>query len=421
VSEKVFEHCVCLGCGCACDDIAVAVQDDRIIRADQACALGLGWFDDGQVPFAARVANVASAVPAALDRAAALLKAAKSPLIYLAGDLTIEAYRAAIAIADRLGGRLDNVTSDTVAAGVIAGQTRGRSAATLGELLNRADVLVFWGTDPATRYPRFGSRYAIDPHGLQTPEGRRSRTVVAVDVGRSRGPTDADLRISLEPGTESAAIGLLRRAIANRAPGTVAPALQPLLELATRLRAARYAVVVADGEPSDLPSDPTRAEALIALTQALNGPTRAVLTTLRSGNNRSGAEAVMLWQCGFPLAIDFGRGFPRYAPLESAAAMLGTERVDVVLIVGSTSTLPESVVASLARAGVVLIGPRATAAPFSVKVAIDTGIAGIHDSGTAYRMDDVPMPLRAVLPGATSARSLLEELLGKLGPRERAR
>ena len=36
---------------------------------------------------------------------------------------------------------------------------------------NRADVLVFWGVDPAERYPRYLTRYAPDPAGRR-PAGR---------------------------------------------------------------------------------------------------------------------------------------------------------------------------------------------------------------------------------------------------------
>ena len=57
------------------------------------------------------------------------------------------------------------------------------SVLTLGEIRNRADVLLFWGTDPAARYPRFLSRYAPDPPGVHVPQGRASRTVIAVDIG----------------------------------------------------------------------------------------------------------------------------------------------------------------------------------------------------------------------------------------------
>jgi len=63
----------------------------------------------------------------------------------------------------------------------------------------------------------------------------------------------------------------------------------------------------------------------------------------------------------------------------------------------------------------VAIGPRASAAGFTPQVAIDTGVAGIHEGGTAFRMDDVPLPLRPALAGrglraADTVRALYERL-----------
>src|SRR5207247_3636897 len=89
---------------------------------------------------------------------------------------------------------------------------------------------------------------------------------------------------------------------------------RPAAELARRLMQARYVALVADGEPGPAPSDPDRAEALVALAQALNGPTRCALSTLRGGGNRAGAEQVLTWQTGFPCAVDFARGYPEYRP-----------------------------------------------------------------------------------------------------------
>ena len=93
-----------------------------------------------------------------------------------------------------------------------------------------------------------------------------------------------------------------------------------------RPRAARgiFVTVVADAEqPAGLPGgDPGRAAALIALTQALNGPTRCALSLLRAGGNRTGADAVTTWQTGYPAGVDFARGYPLYRPHDGAAARL---------------------------------------------------------------------------------------------------
>ena len=158
-------------------------------------------------------------------------------------------------------------------------------------------------------------------------------------MGQSKGPKDADHRVSLSPAQEIGALGAIRAAVAGRQQAED----KTLADLVDRLKKARYASLVYDAEPSALPSSQVRAEALVALTQALNGPTRAALTPLRAGGNRSGIEALTTWQTGFPFAVDFSRGFPRYLPEESASRLLTAGVVDVLLLAGSPATLPESV------------------------------------------------------------------------------
>jgi formylmethanofuran dehydrogenase subunit B len=153
------EHVTCLGCGCACDDIAVVVQGGRIAEAKNACALGVAWFADGTVPTATRVNGRPGTLDEALGAAATLLAGAKRPLVYLAGDISCETQRDGVAIADRLHAAVDSLAA-TSAASVLAAQRRGRATATLGELRQRADLVVFWGVDPGLRYPRYASRYA---------------------------------------------------------------------------------------------------------------------------------------------------------------------------------------------------------------------------------------------------------------------
>src|SRR5688572_5762350 len=175
-----------------------------------------------------------TSVDAALDEAAALLQAADRRLVLLAPELSCEAQRAGVAIADQLGAALDSVTSSTAMASILAAQERGRAGATLGEIRHRADLLVFWAIDPDIAYPRLASRYTPDSGGLHVT----ARTVVAVDVGASRGPAAADSRVAIDPADELTALTAL-------AAGTAPP---PLSDLGARLAAARYAVIVVDGE-----------------------------------------------------------------------------------------------------------------------------------------------------------------------------
>src|SRR3989449_2764673 len=348
-SGRTVAHVTCLGCGCACDDIAVVVGGDGIASLESACPLGQAWFGDGTVPEESRVRGRAGSLPRALTEATKLLTGAKRPLIYVAADVSCEAQREAVAIADRLRAALDTWAGGSAAGGVLAAQRRGRAGATLGEIRQRADVIVFWAVDPADRYPRYASRYALEPRGLEAPEGRKSRTVIAVDVGPSRGPTDADARVTLAPEDEVDALGVMRATVQNRWGGDDAR-FQPAAELARRLMQARYVALVADGEPGPAPSDPDRAEALVALAQALNGPTRCALSTLRGGGNRAGADQVLTWQTGFPCAADFARGYPEYRPHGGgAAALVAAGEIDAALVVGAAASVPEGIARGLAR------------------------------------------------------------------------
>ena len=121
---------------------------------------------------------------------------------------------------------------------------------------------------------------------------------------------------------------------------------------------------------------------------------------------------MLTWQTGFPMAVDFSRGFPRYTPESRGLDRL--EGASAVLVAGSAAELTGSVADGLGRVATVAIGPRASQAPFATRVAIDTGVAGIHEGGTGYRTDDIPLSLRPPLPGARSAAETLGALLALL-------
>src|SRR5688572_7131100 len=399
----------CLGCGCACDDIQLRIERNRIVDAVHACALGVEWFGDGSVPSRALRGGQACPVDDALARAAVVLRNAARPLVYLAPDISCEAQRAAIAIADALRATIDSVTSATVMTTLLAAQETGRASATLGELKNRADVVVFWGVDPSSRYPRFRTRYAPDAPGLHIG-GRSARKVIAVDVGSARGPEDADLRLTVMPDREVATLTELTAA-GNRLPEQAPVALQTML-------GGKYVAVIADAEPDDRDGarDGGRSAALITFVQALNGPTRSALVTLRAGGNRSGADVCLTAQTGYPMAVDFTAGYPRYRPYDAAAVRFARGGVDAVLLVGSAARLPPELGVAMSQLPAVAIGPRASESAFANAAAvIDTAVAGIHESGTALRMDDVPLPLARAINGPPATAETVALLAARLG------
>ena len=395
--EQVFRSVTCLGCGCGCDDLEVRVGDGRIIGVSPPCPLAERWFGDGSVPAEVRIGAKRATLDQAIDAAASLLAGAARPLVLLAPDLTTRAQRTAIALADALRAEVDGATSDTAAAGILAAQRRGRAGGTLGEIRNRADVILFWAVDPRERYPRFLERYA---HAGGPAH-------LSVSVGSDRGPAEAELAMELGPESELEALAVIRAVARGQRLGGVPDALRPAVAIGERLLKGRYVAIVYDAEPGQSPRDDQRADSLIALAQVLNGPTRAMLAGLRAGGNRSGAEAALTWQTGYPMRVSFREGHPRYRAGHAGLERLRAGGADAVLVAGAAASLGPLPLKSVPG---VVIGPGASTVA-AARVAIDTGVAGIHEAGTGYRMDDVPLPLTAVLAHPRPTDESLELLL----------
>jgi formylmethanofuran dehydrogenase subunit B len=403
------EHVTCLGCGCGCDDLVVTVRDGRITQVEPVCPVGRAWFGDGTVPGEVLRSGRATPIDAAIAEAARLLTAARGRgLVYLGADLTSQAQRHAVALADLLGSSVETATSNSAAAGILVAQRRGRAGATLGEVRNRGDTLLFWGVDPAERYPRFMSRF-VDPPGTHVPAGRRGRTIIGVSIGRDPAPKTADITLALSPDEEIAALSLLRATVQGKPATPASPRAVELNQIADRLTTSRYVALIHDAEPGGEPRNPLRAEALIALAQTLNQPTRAALISLRAGGNSVGAESVLTWQTGYPLSVNFGSGWPRYQPGRPGLEELRQGRFRAVLIVGSVDF--DRLAPALSGAPAIVIGPRASRSRGTPDVAIDTGVAGIHENGTGYRLDDLPLQLRPPLEGPRTTREVLESLI----------
>jgi formylmethanofuran dehydrogenase subunit B len=267
----------------------------------------------------------------------------------------------------------------------------------------------FSSGDPSIAYPRYMSRYAPDPQGVHVSEGRRSRFVIAVDIGEQRGPLDANLRIVVPPSEELDTLVALDATIEGATIAAVESPWKLARALAKPLLGGRYVAVVTDLERD---RGILTSEALIAVVQALNGHTRAALSPLRAGGNRSGLDSVALAHTGFPTAIDFSPGYPR--PL-APNSPLSRGDVDMSLIVGDAAAVPATVMEALTRTPCALVGPRASEHATSRCIAaIDTGVAGVHSGGTAARMDGVLLPLRPPLDGFEDATALVRSIAAKV-------
>lgn len=413
-----LENVVCSFCGCLCDDIAVEVRDERVVRVRHACLSGRNFFARyDPTPRRPTVAGQEVDWETAITTAARILAKADSPLIFGLSCTSTEAQRKAVELADRLGAVVDSTSSVCHGPTILAMQSVGLPGCTLGEVRNRADLVIFWGCNPAVSHPRHFGRYSL-PRG-----DHRSRTAIVVDVRPTASTSVADVFLQIQPGSDYEILTVLRalvqgRCIDAQAIGGISVARWR--ELAAQMKACHFGVVFAGLGLTMSPGRDLNVSELVQLIAELNMHTRFSLVPMRGHGNVAGADQVLTWQSGYPFAVHYGRGFPRYGPGEfSAVDVLARSECDAALIIASDplAHLPYAAVQGLRKIPAIVLDHRPTLTAQAAQVVLPTACYGVDAVGTFYRMDGVPIRLRPVLPRSRpSDEEVLDRLLSAQTP-----
>jgi formylmethanofuran dehydrogenase subunit B len=415
----IIDDFACTLCSCVCDDLRLTVSGGRIVRAERACELAEPWLlsQDSAQPPAASVDGRSASFDSAMDSAADLLAAARNPLIYGLSRSSTDGQRAAVRLAEQIGATIDTTASRGHAPSVMAVQQVGESTCTLGEVKNRCDLVIFWGCDPVETHPRHLERYAADCAGLFTPAGRRDRTLVVVDVRETATSRVSDVLIPVDSGQDFEVLWALRSLLRRQSLEAESVGGTPrgaILDLFERMTTCRSGVVFFGFGLARRPLAHLTIEALMKLVTELNARTRFYVRRLRGSADVTGADNVLAWQTGYPFSVNLARGYPRYNPGEfSANDLLEHGEPDVCLLVGSLGARRFSSRArtNLGRIPTIVLDPPTGVPEIQGTVRFTTSIYGIHLPGTAYRMDEVPIPLRAALPARyPSDADVLESL-----------
>jgi formylmethanofuran dehydrogenase subunit B len=110
----VTKNATCTFCGCVCDDIELHSDGMRITHSKAACVLGASWFKNHtaeKIYPEALIDGKPASVDAAVQAAADYLYDAHLPLVYGLSNVTCEAQRQAVALAEIISGVIDSHTS----------------------------------------------------------------------------------------------------------------------------------------------------------------------------------------------------------------------------------------------------------------------------------------------------------------------
>jgi formylmethanofuran dehydrogenase subunit B len=383
----------------------------------------------------------------ALRKTAEILTDAAYPLLYGWSSTSCEAIREGIELAEEVGGVIDNTSTLCHGPSVLGIQDVGISTCTLGQIRHRADLIVYWGSNPWSAHPRHIERYTMFSEGrFERSEWRdyivktkastakkkvesvlrispkqktatvipaetapcpailkEGRKLIVVDVRRTRTAELADYFLQVEPNKDYELFQALRTLIRDQEIDVDSVAGVPveyLEEVADAMINCNFGVIFF-GLGLTMSSGKARnVDAALSLTRDLNTRTKFVIMPMRGHFNVTGADTVFTWQTGYPYAVDFSRGYPRYNPGETSIVdILMRKESDAALVVASdpVANLPRPAVEHLVRNPLVVIDPHLNATSQMADVVFPSAFVGIETSGTAYRMDHVPLPLKKVV------------------------
>jgi formylmethanofuran dehydrogenase subunit B len=294
----------------------------------------------------------------------------------------------------------------------------GKVSCTLGEIKNRADFIIYWGGNPAECHPRHFTKYTIMQKGKFVPN-RKARTMVLVDIRETPSAKAADIFLQIRPGKDFELVTALRALLKGQrveAKGVAETGLtvEQLQELVDRMKRAKFGVLFFGMGLSMTRGKHMNSAAVLTLAAELNAFTKFVAMPMRGHGNVTGADVVLRYTTGYPFGVNLSRGYPRFNPGEfSTVDLLVRGDNDAALVLGADpgATMPQPGIDHLARIPTIVLDPKVTHTSRLARVHFTTAATGISAPGTAYRMDEIPLPLR---PALKSPYPTDEEILRRI-------
>ncbi len=372
----------CTGCSLLCEDIEVILENGRIKGIRNACRRGAARFMGCKSWLTPSVNKKQTDIDTAIKKAADILKNAKSPMLFGWSNSTCEAQVKGIALAKKLNAVIDDTSSFCQGQLIERALQKKFRTCSLEDVRNKADVLVYWGSDAQDSQPRHLSRFSVFPRGESRQRGyEEDRLAIAIDVRESNTAKICKghfYRIPLRGDREF--ILALMDALSGKVPKYDA---KRILELAGFLKKAEFGVIFAGiGLTYSIKDD---IDILISLADML--PNFHIMPMVGHYNMRGFNEALFK-ETGFVNRVKFGDK-PVHDNKYAIVEALKAKSIDALLVVGSDpiSSLPRSVTSHLASMPVICIDPCVTLTSTIAEVTIPAAASGIDSGGSAVRMD----------------------------------
>jgi len=346
------------------------------------------------------IGSKTASLDAAVAAAAKLLAASRLPVIAGLGT-DVAGARAAIALAQRIGGIVDHMHSDALLRDLDVMRETGMMLTTPNEARLRADFVLLAGPGLFEAWPEHAARLRLaDKRAVWLCPGRDAKGTLTDHNIASIGKDPAQLPVML---------AALRARCAGRPVGTH-PSMEQIDALAAELAKARFGVAIWSAAALDTLS----VEMLCGLVKDLNETTRFSGLPLAPSDNAAAVLQVSGWTTGFPLRVAFARGAPEHDPWRfDAGRLVDSGEADCAIWISAYRAHEP---AWQRHVPTITVG--AEPEHVSSDVAIVTGRPGAdHDSVAYWPATGTLSAVRASAPtNATSVANVLIRIAAALPP-----
>ncbi|WP_424354792.1 formylmethanofuran dehydrogenase subunit B [Methanobacterium sp. MBAC-LM] len=428
--DEIVENCTCAFCGCNCDDLDYLVKDGHVVAVRHACRLGASKIMEDMdqrllVPMIRNEEGELEEVDwdAALDKAAELIAGAVRPVFYGWSETSIETMHHGLELGELVGAVLDNQATICHGPSIQAVQNVGYPIFTLGEGKNRADMVVYTGSNAMNSHPRHMARYSTFPRGYFRPRGRYDRTVVTMDPKYSDTAKMSDVWIGFEQNGDYEFYNAIRAVLkGKKLKKDVISGIpkEDIYELTEKMKNAQFGTLYFGLGLTHTLSKQRNIDIAIQMIADLNKYSKWVLMPMRGHFNVNGFNIFMAYETGFPYGVDFSRGYQRYMNGETNTIDLLTRKeCDVFMVIAADpgAHYPGGAVKHLAEIPVIQIDIHWGPSTEIADVVLPGSFIGVEAAGTSYRMDGVPIYMKKAIDKPETCRDdewIVKELLERV-------
>lgn len=317
---------------------------------------------------------------APLDRAASaaahLLEQARLPLIAGLGA-DVEGTRAAVALAERLHGAYDHMSSEFALRDLDVMRQAGQFFGTPNEVRVRADCVLMIGGKLTTAWPDMLERLDLGKPA-RFDDLQKPRKIFWIGPGRGEAAAAGATEIAAASAEVPGLLAALRAKVAGHKIRPDATIERKLAGVAEDLKAARFGAIIWSAETVGR----LTIEMIHGLLLDLNKTTRFTGLPIAAAGNAQGVVQTSGWMTGFPMRTGFGRGYPEHDTWRfEANRLVESGEADVALWISSYKTEPPP---WNRRVPFIAIATPNTRFPYPPKVQIDVGTPGIDHNSVEF-------------------------------------